>query len=105
MDVNKVKKYVMMYFNMSGYDLLSETAMVLVDKIKGMSERDQEKIIGEVHSHIMKSKMRSSNLEKKFMEAAVNVRTTWSSFKICLIIAISRSASKVVSAIQKQSSQ
>jgi hypothetical protein len=65
---------------MSGYDLLSETAMVLVNKIKDMSESEQEKVISDVHSHIMKSKMKSSNLEKQYMEAAVKVRISFESF-------------------------
>lgn len=49
--------------------------MILVDKIKNLeSDSERKKIIDKVLTHIQNNSLKSSNIEKIHMEAAVSVR-------------------------------
>ncbi|KAL7037262.1 hypothetical protein ACKWTF_009142 [Chironomus riparius] len=63
MDVNKIKLEITRFFKMSGFQMRTEVAMLLVDKIKEFSLEDRKKFLGTALSNIQNQNIENNSIE------------------------------------------
>lgn len=69
----RTKGQVMTFFKISGFHLRSEVAMLLVEKIKDLSEQDRKDFIDKIYASIQNQTLETANIEKENMIAAIRV--------------------------------
>lgn len=70
----RVKTQVMQFFKISGFHLRTEVAMLLVEKIKDLSEQERKEFIDKIYTSIQNQSLETANIEKDHMTAAIRVR-------------------------------
>jgi ABC-type uncharacterized transport system ATPase component len=71
----RVKSQVMTFFKISGFHLRSEVALLLVEKIKDLPEKERKEKIDKIFSSIQNQTLETANIEKEHMMAAIRVRS------------------------------
>lgn len=69
----RIKSQVMTFFKIGGFHLRSEVALLLVAKIKDLSEDDRKEFIDKIFSSIQNQTLETANIEKDHMIAAIRV--------------------------------
>lgn len=70
----RVKSQVVGFFKIGGFHLRSEVAMLLVEKIKDLSEQERKEFIDKIYESIQNQALETANIEKVHMTAAIRVR-------------------------------
>lgn len=70
----RVKNQVVGFFKIGGFHLRSEVAMLLVEKIKDLSEQERKEFIDKIYESIQNQALETANIEKVHMTAAIRVR-------------------------------
>lgn len=71
-----MKSQVMTFFKIGGFNLRSEIAKLLVDKIKDLPDDDRKQFIDKIYSSIQNQTLETASIEKEHMTAAIRVRAS-----------------------------
>lgn len=69
----RVKSQVMTFFKIGGFQLRSEVAMLLVEKIKDLDAEQRKEFIDKIYSSIQNQTLETASIEKEHMTAAIRV--------------------------------
>lgn len=69
----RAKSQVMTFFKLGGFNLRSEVAALLVDKIKELSEEERKLTIEKIFTSIQNQTLETASIEKEHMKAAIRV--------------------------------
>lgn len=69
----RVKSQVMTFFKIGGFQLRSEVAMLLVEKIKELDAEQRKEFIDKIYSSIQNQTLETASIEKEHMTAAIRV--------------------------------
>lgn len=69
----RIKSQVMSFFKIGGFHVRSEVALLLVAKIRDMSEEARQEFIDKIFSSIQNQTLETANIEKEHMIAAIRV--------------------------------
>lgn len=70
----RVKSQVMTFFKISGFNLRSEVAKLLVDKIVDFTDNERKEFINKIYSSLQNQTLETASIEKDHMTAAIRVR-------------------------------
>lgn len=74
METNKVKSEVIRFFKMSGYQIRSEVAMLIVEKIKELNLTDRKKFLGSALANIQNQNIANNSIEAENVKSLIRVR-------------------------------
>lgn len=74
MNSQEVKRQVITFFKIGGFQLRTEVALLLVEKIKDLSEDERQNYIGKVYTSLQNQTLETASIEKEHMTAAIRVR-------------------------------
>lgn len=77
----RVKSQVMTFFKISGFQLRTEVALLLVEKIKDLPDQERKEFIDKIFSSVQNQTLETANIGKEHMLAAIRVRK--SSLLVC----------------------
>lgn len=77
----RIKSQIMTFFKIGGFHLRSEIALLLVAKIKDLSEEDRKEFIDRIFSSIQNQTLETANIEKEHMIDAIRVSLVEQHFK------------------------
>lgn len=69
----QLKNQVVTFFKLSGYQIRSDVAMLLVAKLKDLQENERNQLIDKIFTNIQNQTMESTNIEEQNMTAAIRV--------------------------------
>lgn len=72
----QIKNQVVSFFKLSGYQIRSDVAMLLVTQIKELSENERKQMIDKIFTSIQNQAMESTNIEEHNMLTAIRVRNS-----------------------------
>lgn len=70
---NQIKSHVMSFFKLSGYQIRSDVAMLLVEKLKELPDNERSSMIDKIFVNIQNQSMETSSIEEANMKAAIRV--------------------------------
>jgi hypothetical protein len=73
MEVNKIKQEIIKYFKLAGYQIRSENALILVEKIKELSGEEKREYLAKILSNIQNQNIEINSIEKDNILAAIKV--------------------------------
>lgn len=73
MEVNKIKQEVIKYFKLAGYQIRSENALLLVEKIKELSGEEKREYLAKILLNIQNQNFEINSIEKDNIIAAIRV--------------------------------
>lgn len=102
----RVKSQVMTFFKIGGFNLRSEVAILLVDKIKELDEEERKVFIGKIFSSIQNQILETASIEQEHMKTAIRVRLSSGNcfVEVLLNLVFFRSAVKIDSATKRKQS-
>lgn len=74
MEVNKVKSEVIRYFKMGGFQMRSEVALLIVDKIKELPAEERKKFLSNALANIQNQNIESNSIEVENVKSILRVR-------------------------------
>lgn len=69
----RVKSQVMTFFKIGGFNLRSDVAILLVEKIKDLNEKERKEFIEKIFSSIQNQTLETASIEKQHMTTAIRV--------------------------------
>lgn len=73
MELNKVKQEIIKYFKLGGYQIRSENAQLLVEKVKDLSGDEKREYLNKILSNIQNQNIETNSIEKDNIIAAIRV--------------------------------
>lgn len=69
----KIKTQVVNFFKIGGFQLRTEVALLLVEKLKDLSADERTEFIDRIYTSIQNQTLESASIEKEHMTAAIRV--------------------------------
>lgn len=69
----QIKSHVMQFFKLSGYQIRSDVALLLVAKLKDLPENERKTMIDKIFTNIQNQSMETPTIEESNMKAAIRV--------------------------------
>ena len=73
MEVNKIKLEITRFFKMAGFQMRSEVAVLLVDKIKEFSLEDRKRFLGTALTNIQNQNIENNSIEIENVKSILRV--------------------------------
>lgn len=70
----QIKNQIVTFFKLSGYQIKSDVAMLLVAKVKDLPENERTQMVDKIFTNIQNQSMESTNIDESSMVAAIRVR-------------------------------
>lgn len=71
----QIKNQIVQFFKLSGYQIRTDVAMLLVVKIKDLPDNERSQMIEKIFTNIQNQSMESTNIDEQNMVAAIRVRS------------------------------
>lgn len=70
----QIKNQIVTFFKLSGYQIKSDVAMLLVAKVKDLPENERTQMVDKIFTNIQNQSMESTNIDESSMVAAIRVK-------------------------------
>jgi hypothetical protein len=74
MEVQKYKAEVLKLFKIGGFQIRSDVALIVVDKIKNLSNDERKEFLNKIFANIQNQNIVNNSIEEDNIRTAINVR-------------------------------